>query len=119
VLELGTHLTEHPNVFYIDEIIQKTCTIDTFFERQNIDPSEYTFWNFDIQGAEMLALKGASKSIQYAKAIYLEVNVKELYKGCALLHELDSFLLLNGFERVLTHILDHGWGDALYLRKDT
>ena len=48
--------------------------------------------NIAIQGAELLALKGAIKSIKYAKALYLEVNEKELYKKGALIEEIDEFL---------------------------
>jgi FkbM family methyltransferase len=115
VLEFGTHSQEHPWVVYVDKIQLKSITIDTFFERNNIDASKYTFWNFDIQGAELMALKGATQSIKYAKAIYLEVNVKELYKNCGLIDEIDAFLLQYGFRRVLTNITQHGWGDALYI----
>ena len=115
VLEFGTHSEEHPWVFYVDKINHKSITIDTFFERNNIDASKYNFWNFDIQGAELMALKGATKSIQYAKAIYLEVNEKELYKNCGLITEIDSFLLKYNFKRILTNITQHGWGDALYI----
>ena len=50
----------------------------------------------------------------YAKALYLEVNEKELYKGCALLPELDAYLLTNGFQRVLTNMTCHGW-ETLYI----
>lgn len=117
VLEFGTHSQEHPWVTYVQEIKQKTTTIDTFFLKEGIDPSLYTFWNFDIQGAELMALKGATHAIQYAKALYLEVNQKELYKGCALLPELDAFLDTHGFQRILTCMTEHGWGDALYLKK--
>jgi hypothetical protein len=115
VLEFGTHSTEHPWVVYVDKLHQKSITIDTFFERNSLDASKCTFWNFDIQGAELLALKGATKYIQYAKAIYLEVNVKELYKGCGLIGEIDLFLERYKFKRVLTNITEHGWGDALYI----
>jgi hypothetical protein len=117
VLEFGTHSKEHPWVTYVQEIKQKTTTIDTFFSKEGIDPSPYTFWNFDIQGAELMALKGATHAIQFAKALYLEVNEKELYQGCALLPELDAFLAGHGFERILTRMTEHGWGDALYLKK--
>jgi len=116
VLELGTHLQEHPWVTYIDKIHQKSITIDTFFERNNIDASQYNFWNFDIQGAELMALKGASHSIQYAKVLYLEVNEKELYKNCGLISDIDAFLLQYNFTRVLTSMTKHGWGDALYIK---
>ena len=62
-----------------------------------------------------MALRGATKSIQYAKAIYLEVNVNELYKNCALIDEIDAFLAQYNFKRVLTNMTHHGWGDALYI----
>jgi FkbM family methyltransferase len=115
VLELGTHAQEHPEVVYVDKIHLKSITVDSFFERNNVDASKYNFWNFDIQGAELMALKGATKSIQYAKAIYLEVNNRELYKKCGLINDIDAFLSKYKFKRVLTHISQHGWGDALYI----
>jgi FkbM family methyltransferase len=115
VLEFGTHSQEHPNVIYVDKIKQKSITIDTFFERNNIDALKYDFWNFDIQGAELMALKGATKSIQHVKAIYLEVNEKELYKNCGLISDIDTFLSQYNFKRVLTNMTCHGWGDALYI----
>lgn len=115
VLEFGTHTQEHPGIVYIAKILLKSITVDSFFEKNNIDASKYNFWNFDIQGAELLALKGATKSIQYAKAIYLEVNVTELYKNCGLITDIDAFLSQYKFKRVLTHISPHGWGDALYI----
>lgn len=115
VLEFGTHSQEHPTIVYIDKIKQTSITIDTFFERNNIDASKYNFWNFDIQGAELMALKGATQSIKYAKAIYLEVNEKELYKDCGLINEIDNFLSQYNFKRVLTKMTIHGWGDALYI----
>ena len=115
VLEFGTHSQEHPWVVYVDKIHQKSITIDTFFERNNIDASKYNFWNFDIQGAELMALKGATKSIKHAKVLYLEVNEKELYKNCGLINEIDTFLSQYNFKRVLTNMTQYGWGDALYI----
>lgn len=115
VLEFGTHSQEHPWVVYVDKIHQKSITIDTFFERNSIEASKYNFWNFDIQGAELMALKGATQSIKHAKALYLEVNEKELYKNCGLIADIDIFLKEYNFKRVLTNITIHGWGDALYI----
>jgi FkbM family methyltransferase len=119
VLEFGTHSQEHPWVVYVDKIEQKSITIDSFFQRNNIDASKYNFWNFDIQGAELMALKGAVNSIKHAKALYLEVNEKELYKNCGLIYEIDTFLLQYNFTRVLTNMTQHGWGDALYILNNT
>ena len=118
VLEFGTHSQEHPWVIYVDKLKLKSITIDTFFERNNIDASKYNFWNFDIQGAELMALKGATNSIKYAKVIYLEVNEKELYKNCGLITDIDNFLSQYKFKRVVTNMTCHGWGDALYILDD-
>lgn len=65
-----------------------------------------------------MALKGATKSIKYAKAIYLEVNEKELYKNCGLIAEIDAFLAQYKFKRVLTNMTQHGWGGCfIYYRQ--
>ena len=117
VLPFGTHATEHPHVVFVDKVNMKTVTIDTFFRRNKLDSSNLNFWNFDIQGAELMALKGAVQSLQYADVLYLEVNQKELYKGCGLLDELDSFLETHKFKRYITKITQHGWGDAVYIRE--
>lgn len=115
IFDFGTHAQEHPHVVYVDKMTQKSITVDTFFERNNINASKCNFWNFDIQGAELIALKGAIKSIKYAKALYLEVNVNELYKNCGLIDEIDTFLSQYNFKRVITNITHAGWGDALYI----
>jgi len=56
-----------------------------------------------------MALRGAIDSIKFAKALYLEVNEKELYKGCGLVGEIDAFLAKYKFKRVLTKMTSHGW----------
>ena len=115
VLEFGTHAQVYPWCVYVLQRKQQSITVDSFFERNNLDASKYNFWNFDIQGAELLALKGATKSLQHAKAIYLEVNEKELYKNCGLIDEIDQLLSQHNFKRVITEMTEQGWGDALYI----
>lgn len=115
ILSLGTHAHEHPDVVYVSDITQKSITIDTFFAANELAPFKYNFWNLDIQGAELLALSGAHQSLRGVKAIYLEVNEAELYKGCALIGDLDKFLATFGFTRALTLMTPHHWGDALYI----
>jgi len=118
LLELGTHKQEHPHIMEIARISVKTDTIDSFFTKYpELTPKRYNFINIDIQGMELKALKGMEKSIMpFADYLYLEVNTKELYKGGALLHELDDYLRIHNFLRVDTLMTCHGWGDALYIR---
>jgi hypothetical protein len=116
LLEFGTHATEHPSITFVARETVRTVTVDTFFARQNIDCAAHNFWNFDIQGAELMALRGAERSLPFADALYLEVNAAPLYQGCALVDEIDEFLAQRGFSRVLTNMTEYGWGDALYVR---
>ena len=116
VLEFGTHSQEYPHIVYVDKVQHQSITVDTFFKRNNLDASRYNLWNFDIQGAELMALKGAQDTIKYAKALYLEVNEKELYKNCGLITEIDEFLSQHKFKRIHTVMTEQGWGDAIYIR---
>jgi hypothetical protein len=116
LLEFGTHAIEHPDVVFINKLNLKSITINTFLDKNITDAEKYNFWNFDIQGAELLALKGATKYLKDVKVLYLEVNKDELYKGCGLIHDIDLFLLEYNFKRVLTRMTHHGWGDTLYIK---
>jgi FkbM family methyltransferase len=115
ILEFGTHAKDYPWCVYVDKRKQTSITVDSFFQRNNLDASKYNFWNFDIQGAELLALKGAPNSLKHAKVIYLEVNEQEVYKNCGLIDEIDRFLSQHNFKRVITEMTEQGWGDALYI----
>ena len=118
ILEFGVHSIQHPGIVFTDKIYQKSITIDTFFERNNMDASTYDFWKFNIKGAELLALQGATKSIKHVKVIYLEVYSTELYKNGALIHDIDAFLAQYNFKRILTNMTQHKWGDAMYILND-
>lgn len=115
ILELQEHRKEHPHVVEIARRQQQTCRLDTLIQTHDIPAID--FMNIDIQGAELLALKGMGMYLNHVKYIYTEVNTKHLYKDCALIGELDSFLLGHGFVRKETSMTQHGWGDALYVRE--
>lgn len=116
MLEFGTHAQNYAWCVVTDRISMRTTTIDTLMATRGLNPADYNFWNFDIQGAELRALKGAERALKHAKALYLEVNSEEVYMGCALIGEIDAFLLARGFRRAITEMVPQGWGDALYVR---
>jgi len=66
---------------------------------QHIDPSGFDFLNIDLQGAELMALKGLGDDLNSINAIVTEVNLAILYKGCPRLYQLDLFLAKKGFIR--------------------
>jgi FkbM family methyltransferase len=116
ILNLKTHLIEHPHVREIGRRQVTTITLNTLYEQHNIPHDRYDFINIDIQGAELKALKGATKILPHIKAIYAEVNDKELYENCALMHQIDDFLKQYKLHRIATAMTPHGWGDALYIK---
>jgi FkbM family methyltransferase len=114
-LELGTHAQAHPSVKYQQDIKMFTKRIDTLYSELFIPPFAYDFLNIDLQGAELFALRGMGDLLHNFKYAYLEVNEKELYKGCALIGEVDEYMKRFGFRRVETYIYPQwGWGDALF-----
>lgn len=116
ILPLDTHSKHYPHITVSEKRKMRTTTLKKLIEENSFPIETLNFWNFDIQGAELLALKGAEEYLKYAKYIYIEVNVETLYSGCALLPELDDFLSSKGFQRVGIKLVEQGWGDALYIR---
>ena len=113
LLNFGTHADLYPDIMYISDLEVSTKRLDEI-----IRPDEmHNFINFDIQGAELQALKSLGSLIDSVDYIYLEVNKKVLYENCTDVFELDAFLSNFGFTRKCTRwYLKEGWGDALYLR---
>jgi FkbM family methyltransferase len=113
VLEFGTHPSFSPEIHFIDHPILETRTIDSLVEEYGI--KDCNMLNMDLQGAEMMALQGATKLLPSIDYVYTEVNTAEVYIGCAKLHEIDAFL--SDFDRVETEMQVNGWGDALLIRR--
>jgi hypothetical protein len=115
ILDMYIHKEVYPMISYVNSIKSKSITIDTFFDLHNINRSEFNFVNIAIQGAELLALKGAVNYLNYVKVVYIKIHETELYKGCANIKEIDDFLGHYNFTRIITIMTDKGWGDALYI----
>lgn len=118
ILELGLHKHHHPHVHVTETIKVTSKRIDTLLTEESIDIKGYNFINLDIQGAELLALKGFGDLLKDVKYIYTEVNTNYVYKNCCLIEELDDYLSLFGFDRVATVMTHAEWGDALYVNKN-
>jgi FkbM family methyltransferase len=114
ILDLGLHLHYHPQVHYVQEIKVTTSLLKDILPKYNI---EYNFLNFDIQGAELKALKGMEHYLPFVDYLYTEVNSDYVYKDCALIGELDEYLNKFDLTRVETKWTDCKWGDAFYIRK--
>ncbi len=114
ILELGTHKDLHPDVSYTSKLEMVTSRVDTVLS--GMDLSGIDFLNIDLQGMELPALKSMGNLLSNFRYAYLEVNREQVYKGCAEIQEIDSFLATFGFERKETDWVN-GWGDAFYVRE--
>ena len=116
MLNLKHHEIIHPEVHYVDHVIMKTKRFDSLMLLLERDISKLNFLNLDLQGAELIALKGFGKYLNQFDYILTEVNKKEVYEGCALVEDLDEYL--SDYTRVETGFwVGDSWTDALYIRK--
>lgn len=134
LLPLGTHADKHPEVSYVDRIETTGVALDDLIAdhapkwfRDDVP----LLVNADLQGYELEALTGGPRILGCASWVYCEINVDELYAGCAHLAELDGFLVDAGFEVIDVRLAGCqrrdcsdggnrwvGWGDALWARTD-
>ena len=116
ILEFGTHEKSYPHIKYNNFVTVKNCRIDTMYRKYNIPLDFANFLNIDIQGAELLALKGMGHILNNFDYAYLEVNSDYVYKNCALIGEIDEYLVKYNFIRAETKWTEQKWGDALYIK---
>jgi len=111
VLELGTHLQEHPDVHYVKDIPMKTKRLDNIF--QNLDG--YDFLNCDCQGFDLNVVKGLGQLLSGFRWVYIEVNTSQVYKNCALLPEVEEYFGKFGLtKREFKFPPNKTWGDCLF-----
>ena len=110
LLKPKKHLEEHPEVTFPSKQTVEVRTLDEYYDPQ------YNFLSIDVQGYELEVLKGGTKTLANIDAMILEINRDEVYEGCPLVGDLDSFLKDFDFKRVAQIWQSKSWGDALYAR---
>jgi len=110
VFELGAHQKIWPNVTAGRTVKMRSITLKTLAEREKLDLRLYDGLVLDVQGAELLVLKGATALLGNFKFIKAEAADFELYKGCCRLSDLDEFLAAHHFRRVVTSAFRKEWG---------
>ncbi len=117
ILPLGLHAEIYPSIVVSEVIEMQAYTVEQIFELNGLDKTAYSFVNCDIQGGELLAIKGMGDMINNIQCFYLEVNEKELYKGCPLAKDIEDYLSQYGFKKVKTKMTEHFWGDQTFIRQ--
>lgn len=116
LLSLKKHAEIYPDIVETKTVEVRCTTVDKLLEGRDISVDVLSL---DIQGAELLALKGATTVLPNVSCVMTEVNRDELYEGCAQMDEIDEFLLKFDLVRVREAFPYHeSWGDALYIKRD-
>jgi len=81
-----------------NEIRVESTTLETFLKNNNHDVVGI-MW-VDVQGAEMLVLKGLNERIRDVKILHIELEFVEMYKNQALFKDVRIYLRDRGFSLI-------------------
>lgn len=116
LLEVGSLAAEAYGTRQAEKFTVEAITIDSVTDDPEID----CLW-IDVQGAELMVLKGAITTLSRTHSIFTEVSVSsDLYKGGVTLDELVGFLQPLGFRMTLIGLdKDNLTGNAFFVRDAT
>lgn len=93
-------------------------TIDAWVAEEGINPADVSILKLDLQGAELLALSGASNLLNHVELIVCEIWHSPGYEGCPLVDEVTELLASKGYKPVALFEHPMGvWGDMIYQRQ--
>ena len=117
ILNLGTHSELYPTIAEKGVIQVEGTTLDALLREKNLDPALFNILSLDIQGAELLALRGARDALKHVDLVFTEISFENLYEGCGQVDEVDDYLAQFAFRRVFTFTVEcPAWGDAVYAK---
>jgi FkbM family methyltransferase len=103
----------YPIETYIqDEITVQCHRLDSVMNKYGISKVDI-IW-MDLQGAELLALKGLGDHLHNVKYMHTEVSYKEIYHDQVMFDDLNNYILSNGLT-LKNNLSFSGWQeDAIY-----
>lgn len=116
LLEFGTHRASYPGISVVNRIDVRTRRMDRVLAERPEVASALNLAVVDVQGADLLVLRGLGEALGRFDALVVEVNRRPLYVGCGLVWDIDRHLLRAGFVRRHTTYNPAHWGDAVYVR---
>ncbi|MBI3831172.1 MAG: FkbM family methyltransferase [Planctomycetes bacterium] len=108
----------YPHEHYVQNMICVESTrLDDWADREGINQIDL-IW-MDLQGAELIALKGLGKLLNTVKAIYSEVSFLPTYLDQPYASTVDAFLRDHGFSLCKILYQDPWLGNVLYVRSES
>ncbi len=88
-------------------------TLESVLRELDIPPDEVDALVIDIQGAELLCLRGMGPYLEAASFMEVEVSRVQIYDGAPLFEEVDAYLRGHGWHLLTPFELEHG--DVVYI----
>ena len=117
LLPMAGHLDVYPGIRAAGEVSVRTSPLDSIVTELGLRPAQFAVLHIDVQGAELLVLRGAEAVLAAVDLVSVEVSFSELYRGGAQIEDIERWLAARGFRRAALCSPYHpSWGDALYVR---
>ena len=98
-----------------DKIITKCHRLDSIIKKYKITRVDI-MW-MDLQGAELLALKGLGNYINNLEHLHTKARYKEIYSGQVMYNELNNYISSKNFE-IVNNLSKKNWQeDVIYQKK--
>ena len=121
VLPPARHLQEHPDVEFRTKARVRSNTLDEVMVHvdrvHGVGAENFNTLVIDVQGAELMVLKGASQTLRNVQYVFSEVSYGNLYQGDVVLEDLQAYLKVFDFRLFWMRMTKHGWGDALFVKR--
>jgi FkbM family methyltransferase len=114
LLKPKEHLTLYPGVTFEEDIEVQVTTLDEWAVAHHVFRVDF-LW-LDLQGFEYLVLKSSPAVLSMVRAIYTEVNLKEIYEGALLYGDFKKWLQGNGFQVVREEFSGADAGNVLFAK---
>ena len=100
LFDFHLHTKMFPKVVMGESIKLIGKTLPTLLKENNINLEEYNCINMDVEGAELLVLKGAVNILNNFETIILEASDFEARKGQPLLQDIEDFMSTHNFVKI-------------------
>jgi FkbM family methyltransferase len=120
VLPMGMHRSVYPGIQPSGTVEVAATPLDDLLQEIGVDPRHVSMLVIDVQGAEQLVLRGASRVLDCTDCVQVEISFAELYQGGAQIEDVEQTLSGAGLRRAALLSGFHStWGDAFYVRGPT
>lgn len=110
ILPFQDHAEIFPDVHYVEQRRLVSKTLDTLLQELDVLPNQYQALTLDVEGAELMVLRGAQQTLQSFDYVKCEVADFPARAGSPTTADLDALLGSAGFRQLIRRVAALGPG---------